>query len=357
MKNNFNYEIMLSVIMPVYNVEKYLRRAIDSVLNQKFNDYEIIIVNDGSTDSSGEICDEYLKKDSRISVIHQENKGLAETRNTALKVARGKYIYFMDSDDYITGEIFSDNIELAEKYGCDEVIFGYVNEICDNTDRVIRRINNPVNMEGLYGFEDLKREYMTFLENVSHCVWNRIYSREIIGDLLFSIESGIAEDAVFNNTILKSGIDRIYFNNKNYHIYVSRENSLMTRFNPRRFDYEMMITDMIGNIVRDWGVEDDFKNYLSKRYIISMLNEYINMTMQECKLSDKEIIIKLKEYYYDDRVDRAKKYVKISDIPYASFKISYALTKCGMYRTALYFRRIYTPCSQITHKILFSIRK
>ena len=99
-------DVKVSVIVPVYNVEKYLDRCLDSIINQTLNEIEIILVDDGSTDSSGEKCDEYKKKDLRIKVIHKKNKGLGYARNSGLEVATGKYIAFVDSDDYIDRRMF-----------------------------------------------------------------------------------------------------------------------------------------------------------------------------------------------------------------------------------------------------------
>ena len=92
---------LLSVIVPVYNVEKYLSRCIDSILSQTFTDFELILVDDGSPDNCGSICDEYAKKDKRIIVIHQQNRGVSSARNKGLDIARGEYVTFVDSDDQI----------------------------------------------------------------------------------------------------------------------------------------------------------------------------------------------------------------------------------------------------------------
>lgn len=92
----------ISVIVPVYNVEKYLSRCIDSIISQTFSDFELILVDDGSTDSSGKICDEYGKKDGRVKVIHKRNGGLSSARNCGLENAKGNYICFVDSDDWIS---------------------------------------------------------------------------------------------------------------------------------------------------------------------------------------------------------------------------------------------------------------
>lgn len=93
---------LISVIVPVYNVEKYLSRCVDSIIGQTYSNLEIILVNDGSTDLSGAICDEYKKKDKRIVVIHQKNGGLSQARNSGMEIMSGKYVAFVDSDDYIS---------------------------------------------------------------------------------------------------------------------------------------------------------------------------------------------------------------------------------------------------------------
>ncbi|MBO5128772.1 MAG: glycosyltransferase family 2 protein [Oscillospiraceae bacterium] len=139
---------MISVIIPVYNVEKYLAECIDSVLCQSYTDYEIILVDDGATDSSGEMCDEYALKDSRIRVIHQPNGGLSAARNTGLRAARGEYVYFLDSDDYIEPCALEDLLGLAERETAGVVFFDsrvFFDE-CDkdgSTSKYIRQAAYP----------------------------------------------------------------------------------------------------------------------------------------------------------------------------------------------------------------------
>ena len=101
MGKNTNKVPSISIIVPVYNVEKYLKKCIDSILNQSFQNFELILVDDGSTDSSGEICDEYALKDRRVLVIHKENEGLSSARNEGIKASSAEYVGFVDSDDYI----------------------------------------------------------------------------------------------------------------------------------------------------------------------------------------------------------------------------------------------------------------
>ena len=131
---------MVSVIIPVYNVEKYLAECVDSVLAQTYEHYEVILVDDGSTDAGGAMCDAYAQKDPRIRVIHQANGGLSAARNTGLKAARGQYVYFLDSDDYIEKQTLEHLAALAEREKADVVFFdGYVFfDECEEDDSVSR---------------------------------------------------------------------------------------------------------------------------------------------------------------------------------------------------------------------------
>lgn len=119
-------EPMVSIIVPVYNAQQYIRRCVDSILNQEYTDFELLLIDDGSTDSSGEICDEYAQKDTRIRVVHKENSGVSDSRNLALDYATGKYIQFLDSDDWITPDATRLLVRSAEEYHCDMVILSLI---------------------------------------------------------------------------------------------------------------------------------------------------------------------------------------------------------------------------------------
>ena len=119
---------MISVIIPVYNVEPYLRKCLDSIVNQTYRDLEILVVDDGSTDGSGAICDSYAEKDERVVVFHTENRGLSAARNLGLDNAKGEWINFLDSDDWMDSECFEFAISVAEDKKADLVFWGYVKE-------------------------------------------------------------------------------------------------------------------------------------------------------------------------------------------------------------------------------------
>ena len=120
--------VKVSIIVPVYNSAKTLRRCADSILNQDFTDYELFLVDDGSTDDSGAICDEYAALDNRVNVIHKNNSGVSDTRNTALDLAHGKYIQFLDSDDWIEPKTCEETYKLGLENSADVVIFGTIQE-------------------------------------------------------------------------------------------------------------------------------------------------------------------------------------------------------------------------------------
>lgn len=348
--------VMVSVIMPVYNVEQYIDRAVASVLSQSFQDFEIILSDDGSTDSSGILCDHYAAMDSRIKVLHHENSGVGPARNAGLQIAKGKYIYFMDPDDSIEKDLLKDNIGLAEKYSCDEVIFGFVSEICDKHDVCIKRKVYLHNLSGLYDFNTFQKDYMPHLKNVPFAVWNRIYSRRLLDGIRFD---GIntAEDAVFNLSLEQKGFSKIYYHNKAYYTYYGRADSLMNKFNPKRFENEALITDIIWGMVSQWGKTEEFEKYLSYRYMESLLNEYNNMAMPDCPLSNKQMVERIKALFSDTRIVDAAARLSNSDIPYITARICFILSKRGHFYIALLFRRYYTPVSRFVYRILTKIKR
>ena len=132
----------VSVIVPVYKVESYLRKCVDSILGQSFSDFEVILVDDGSPDNCGAICDDYATRDQRVKVIHKINGGLSDARNVGLDVAIGQYICFVDSDDWIEQDLLKDNVAVLEHSGADLSIFGFT-EIYSDREVVHTQAKEP----------------------------------------------------------------------------------------------------------------------------------------------------------------------------------------------------------------------
>lgn len=189
-------KVEISLIIPVYNVEKTLRRCVDSVLNQSYDNYEIILVDDGSTDSSGILCDQYSSLE-KITVIHKENGGLGSARNAGIDIAIGKYICFVDSDDYIMEDYLSVMHDSITGNNCDIVVSGYILKQNKNFLE-----NSPKDFVGCY----LKSQYYDLLLEFAkgnaflYFAWNKLYKRSlIIENNIKFIDRHCAEDMMFNS--------------------------------------------------------------------------------------------------------------------------------------------------------------
>lgn len=184
----------ITIIVPVYNVEKYLRDSIESSTNQTYQNIEILLIDDGSKDSSGIICDEYANKDSRIKVIHQENKGLSGARNTGLDEATGEYIMFLDSDDTLKKDACENLLTEIEKTGADFVIGNYTNMDDDGTVW-----EKPIFDKNKYSKYKLSiKDYEKSFYLMNSGVWNKIFRKSFLDELEIKFENRLpAEDAIF----------------------------------------------------------------------------------------------------------------------------------------------------------------
>lgn len=209
-------QALISVIIPVYNVEAYLRECVDSVLNQTYGNFEIILVNDGSTDSSGEICDEYVEKDDRVTVIHQKNGGPAKTRNTGLENASGEYIYFLDSDDYIENNALELLVNTAENNAADLVFFDAYSFSDDGAE-----VKQGYVINGTYGAENGYKILTKLHDNKDyHCAIYLLFIKHqlIIDNKISFLESAYcSEDMLFTYQVYCSAQKAVQRKNTLYH--------------------------------------------------------------------------------------------------------------------------------------------
>lgn len=259
---------LISVIIPVYNVEEYLNECLESVINQTYKKLEIILIDDGSMDSSGAICDEYAKKDKRIIVIHKENGGVSKARNVALDIAKGNYITFLDSDDYM----FETGIELlyniCTKNEADISIAGVQNIVNDKKDR------KSVEIESIFDKEEALKTF--FEEKYFQCViWSKMYKREIIGNERFDENVNIAEDFDFLYRVLKK-VDKVAINNNELvYYYRIRNGSLMRQKYNKKFENEINLTEKVLEDVKiNFPKIEDSAIRRYQRIVISCINKY-----------------------------------------------------------------------------------
>ena len=193
------------MIVPVYQVEKYIAQCIESVLNQTFQDFELILIDDGSKDQSGRICDLYAAKDDRILVIHTENRGAAAARNVGLDHASGRYITFLDGDDYLDEHMIARLYEEIVDSEYDMVVCDFLNLLPDEEDNFIVHLQEKT-VNGREVLEHLKNERNYGLWTI---VWNKIYKREVLENLRFP-DGKYFEDEFFSN--------QLYLNSNQIHV-------------------------------------------------------------------------------------------------------------------------------------------
>ena len=217
---------MVSIIVPIYNAEQYLRRCVDSILNQEYTDYELLLVNDGSTDASGDICEEYRDRDPRVIVIQKENTGVSDSRNRALDRARGKYLQFLDSDDWITPDATRLFVRAAEEYGCDMVISDFY--------RVVGERLSPkgdIEEEGVLTREEFAAHMMENPADFYYGVlWNKLYRRDIVEEHKLRMDTDISwcEDFMFNLEYIRYA-KVFYALHAPIYYYVKRKGSLASQ--------------------------------------------------------------------------------------------------------------------------------
>lgn len=199
------------MIVPVYNVEQYLNRCVDSIIAQTYDDLQIILVDDGATDLSGAICDEYAKKDNRIEVIHQENQGLSAARNCGIERAVGEYITFVDSDDYIAACFVEKLVHIAEKEKCGLV----------QCDFEIGSSNNySFSSVGKYEIMDKRSAFRTRKTKIISCA--KLYRSELFSELRFPVGRINEDEFVTYQTIYNAG-EIAVLNDRLYYYYQSGE--------------------------------------------------------------------------------------------------------------------------------------
>lgn len=256
-------ELLLSVIVPVYNVEEYLPRCLDSILAQDFKNYELILVDDGSPDNSAAIMEDYARRDPRIRQIHKENGGLSTARNAGLDMARGKYVVFLDSDDYIEPHLFADAVRVAEETGAEQVMWNY--QKVDDTQGYgpYLKIEDEILDVDAMGLENyFYRYWMTYKHGQEACM--RLFRRSVIEEngLRFQLNREIfAEDTLFTTMYLLhthkiAAMSGVYYN------YYTRSGSIMNSPKPQLTRRMTTLAVCLCEYARKVGKDRELKNVL-----------------------------------------------------------------------------------------------
>ena len=210
---------LISIIIPVYKVEKYLEKCIESVLKQTYTNLQIILVDDGSPDNCGKICDEYAKKDSRIEVIHKVNGGLSDARNVGISKAKGRYIGFVDSDDYIKEDMYEILLNLIKKYDADVSICNLYDVIDGN--ECIRNKENGIRE---YSRLDILKEVLLD-KNIQSYAWNKLYKKELFDEIKYPI--GKKYEDIGTTFYVFEKCNKIVVTSEPEYYYLKRSDSLV----------------------------------------------------------------------------------------------------------------------------------
>ncbi|MTR65211.1 glycosyltransferase [Streptococcus parasanguinis] len=273
-----------SVIIPVYNVEKYIDRCLKSIISQNYDDLEIIVIDNGSTDSSGSICDTYASEYSNISVYHIENHGVSAARNFGLAKAQGEFICFVDADDYLVGNLFS-NMENQLDSELDLLVFSYYNSLEKNLSETTR----SAKILPIEGKKD-RNQFIAlftglFLSDMMYTVWNKIYRREFLEEHRIMFEQyELGEDVRFNLNVFEC-VHTISFSKTCYYVYVSgRTNSAMGQYNPYRMSYQLEELEKVDQLMTGWDIHDDqFIDQIKARILMSNIQNISNQKMSLSK--------------------------------------------------------------------------
>jgi len=281
---------MISIIVPVYNAECYLSTCLNSLLGQTYCDIEIICVNDGSQDASSSILADYSKKDHRLKVITQENKGIASARNRGMNEAQGDWIMFVDSDDWIDIYTCERVVASVSSYNVDIVLWAYMREFTD--DKSVPRY--LMDNDKFFGEEDIWSLHRQIVGPVGielrdptllhswGTVWGKLYLRRVISEVEFVDTKivGSAEDVLFNMEVFTRVKSAFYINEPMYH-YRKSEKSFTGGHNRYLNERWKNLYAMMSAIIDTYDLSSDFNNALNSRIALGLIGQGIN----ECRSS------------------------------------------------------------------------
>jgi len=281
----------ISVIMPVYNSEQFLDMAVGSVLTQTFEDFELILVNDGSTDNSPALCNRYKEQDSRVVVIHQENGGICAARNAGLSAAHGEYICFIDNDDEYMPKLLEENYRLAKQHDADVVKFGYTVEETFSDGFAEHRQNAA---DRLVIIESVnKSEY--YMEAWQSCafnaIWNGMYSRVFLAENKLDFNENCRfgyEDWIFN-CMLYTQINRMLLNPSVYYAYYQRDaHSTFKKYNDNQLEACYLASEHEQKMLDEIGIQELLPLRKEEALATNLVEMLKRLNNPACKLKTRE---------------------------------------------------------------------
>lgn len=346
-------DVIVSIIVPIYNVSKFINRGIAQLLKQSYKNYEILLVDDGSTDGSYEECKKRESEDQRIIVLQQENKGAGGARNLGIEKSRGKYIYFYDIDDCISPNLLEYNVSLMETYNVDICVFGYKSyDITCRTETIVTfpetMIENNNQLRDIYVDE--------FVLKVNGFTWNKFYRKEFLDKYNIRFESQrIQQDEVFN-ILCYHFVEKLFISPKVlYDYFVYDKGNTRSRFIPDRFDIYKSVRLHFENLKEFWALNDKrFDNYLSKRFYYSVINcVFYNLLHPSCNFTEQKKKEYLRLIMNDPLTIDSFRFAENANLGLEQYLYRYACRKASLFQVKLFafifstLRRIYRRLNYI----------
>lgn len=295
----------LSIIVPIYNVEAYLCRCIDSILNQTFTEFELILVDDGSPDNCGEICDQYASQDKRIKVIHKKNGGLSDARNAGLDIAQGSYIGFVDGDDTVDPKMYERLLNALESNRADIAVTGFRN--LDHEGNLVAMYPN-LEQEKVYSKKDYIHNFFPTVKwEIMASACNKLYCKNLFEKIRYPVGK-LYEDSFVQLPLLDICKKIVVIPTHDYNYYFARENSIMNAaFSEKKFQQiELAYTQYMFFVEKDIKEQQDYalENYVTFYMIVHMSHKEIKPTFLMYSRQFRSLFIKIMR---DQKICKMKK--------------------------------------------------
>ncbi|WP_410984906.1 glycosyltransferase [Bacillus cereus] len=318
----------VSIIIPVYNVENLLGRCLNSLMSQTLEDIEIIMINDGSTDRSAEILNEYAKKDKRIIVIEKENGGVSSARNKGIQIASGEYIGFVDPDDWIDVEMYDTMYKEAVQSGADIVMCTYIREFGSHSKE--KKFNLPQKV--CYKGEEIKENVMRRLigpinEEMGNpefldawgTVWSKLYRSAVIKENAIQFVDlsyiGTNEDSLFNIQAFYYIDNFVFLNEPFYHYWKTNVASVTSNYKSELMNQWFNLYDIIERFLKDKGLSGNFQLALNNRICLNTLGLGLNTISKSNRVSPLTKFNILSKILNDNRIKRSFKQLEMNYFP------------------------------------------
>lgn len=287
---------LISIIIPIYNVENYLMKCLDSVICQTYENLEIILINDGSTDNSLLIAKKYEKRDKKIKLINKKNGGVSSARNSGLDICTGKYVTFIDSDDYVEKDYIETLYNKMKEYDVDIVFSNATNVLGDGKFKSDKKVIKDILLDKENTYKEL------FCERYISCsCWGKLYKTDIINGIKFDTNLHLDEDFNFLIEVIENINNSLIISKEKYY-YIVRENSLFhSAFNENRFVKSPLSRKWHSVINYSKGLVDKFKNSNLEKYAIRRYVRVIVTCMYVFKIVEdeyKELKLLIKPYFF-----------------------------------------------------------